>query len=156
VTTLQANWQTFLTTPPGPAKGVAGQQRGAALNALQTAIAGIAMPNANLLRVNLPVPMPPLGAVNVGNLPAVIANLVTMRPRYVVTINHGYPVGPSFVGTGPQGGPHPGTAPGPMQTASTTVLDTPPAPVTLPAAPAAATWPMVTHFPSSDAPGITW
>lgn len=156
VATLQANWHTFLTTPAGPAKGVAGQQRGAALGALQAAIAGIAMPNANLLRVNLPVPMPPLGAVNLGNLAAFIANLVTMRPRYVVTINHGHDVGPSFVGTGPAGGPHPGTAPGAMQTSSTTVLDTPPAPLTLAAAPAAATWPMVTHFPSSDPPGITW
>lgn len=146
-------WTTFENTPPGPAKGVAGQARNQARQAIIAQANAIPRPSPNLLQVTVQNPMVG-GAIPVGQIPNRVADMVQIRQRYRIVIDHGRNLGPSFQGTGPHGAnpwvPHPATAPAAAPQSTLTVLQ--PGVNSIFNAPAAATWPLVTHYPTQAPP----
>jgi hypothetical protein len=152
---------TFLNTPAGPAKGAAGVARNTARVAIQNAAAGIQNPDATRLAVV--VQNFPLGAATpVATVPQLVADMILLRPSYKVVLDHGHAVGDAFVGTGAPAQVHnpanaaqtgqawPGTAPAgarPQRTRTTFGL---PPNATLAAAPAAAAWTAIQHFPADN------
>jgi hypothetical protein len=147
-------WNTFETTPAGPAKGVAGAARTAARQAVHNAaaIGVIPVPSPNMLRVD--VNNPAYGGVaaapgTLADIQGRVRGMLDTKNRYKIVINHGRNMGPSFAGTGPAGGPHPGGAVAPATQRTMTILQ--PGVVNLLIAPAAATWATITHYPCDPA-----
>ena len=134
-------WIDFENTPPGPPKGAAGIRRNTARTANHTLAGNIPLLSPNLLRVN--VNNPPYAGALIANIPNMALDMIDVRNRYKIVINHGRDLGPSFRGTGPNGGPHPGTMPAPSPQSTLTI--TQPGAGHLHTVARAANWPIITH-----------
>ena len=162
--TAYANaWHAARAQPPSALKAGAIAAAHALRPAIVAAAAAIANPSPDHLQtaiVNAPNPPMPNHADPVAvaadavAINAAVQNMPRLRNRYMVVVSHGIAgVGPSFDGTGPMGGPHPGAVAGARQRSTTTIYTPPAGPIAT--SPAAAVWPIVTHFPSSDPAGIS-
>jgi len=150
----------FLNEPPGPGKGAKGAARNTARVAVTNAANTITNPSTTQLAVvvqNFPL----TGATPVGDVPGLVAGMVTLRATYKVVVDHARDIGTAFVGTGaPTPAVHPttgaagpgqvwpGTAPAPAAPQRTRTTFGVPVNSTLIAPPAPATWTAIQHFPA--------
>jgi hypothetical protein len=164
--------QAFANETAGATKGVKAGEMAAAKTALENAAKAITNPSADKLSVKVQSP-PIRGGTKAGEIPAMVATMVQVRPSYSIVLDHRRPVGSGFKGTGAAttvtdpshtdpskpaktGAGNATTAAIPAPTKTRTSFDVSGGAQALDTVPAATGWKAAQHFPVDEPVGISY